>query len=52
MGKTLAPGTAVTYQTGFGAVKNVLKSNYIYNNNGLDKARVVTSVGTFSKSCG
>jgi hypothetical protein len=51
VGKTLAPGKSITYQTGFAAVKNVLKRNYIYNNNGMDKARVVTSVGTFTKAC-
>ena len=50
VGKTLAPGASVTYQTGRAAFKNVLSRNYIYNDKG-DKARVVTTVGTFTKTC-
>lgn len=49
--KRLAPGAAVTYQTGHGAVRNVLTRNYIYNNNGRDGAKVVTTIGTFTKRC-
>jgi len=51
VGKTLASGASVTYQTGNAAFKNVLARTYIYNNNG-DKARVTTSVGPFTKACG
>jgi hypothetical protein len=50
--KTLAPGQSVTYQTGRAARgTNALTRNYIYNDNGKDGAKVVTSVGTFTKHC-
>jgi hypothetical protein len=50
--KTLAPGESVTYQTGrkaSGPYK--LYGNYIYNDNGRDGVKVVTTVGTFTKHC-
>ena len=50
--KTLAPGQSVTFQSGYaasGAYK--LTGNYIYNDNGQDGTKVVTSVGTFKKHC-
>jgi hypothetical protein len=49
--KVLGPGEAITYQTGRAASRNVLTRNYIYNDNGRDGAKVVTSVGTFTKAC-
>lgn len=49
--RTLAPGTSVTYQTGYAASRNALTRRYIYNNNGLDGARVATTIGTFTKRC-
>lgn len=50
--KTLRPGEYVTYQTGRAASGPYkLYGNYIYNDNGLDGARVKTSVGTFTKHC-
>ncbi|HVM29939.1 MAG TPA: hypothetical protein VM305_04120 [Candidatus Limnocylindrales bacterium] len=49
--KRLLPGTAITYQTGRAATRNVLTRNYIYNDNGRDGVRVATSIGTFTKSC-
>lgn len=51
VGKKLLPGQSVTYQTGRAAVSNVLTRNYIYNNNGLDGVRVVTSVSKYTKRC-
>jgi hypothetical protein len=45
---TLAPGKSVTYKTGSGSR---LYGNSIYNNNGKDGVKVVTSVGTFGKHC-
>jgi hypothetical protein len=47
----LAAGNSITYQTGRAAYRHVLTHDYIYNNNGLDGARVRTTVGTFTKHC-
>jgi len=49
--KTLSPGQSITYQTGYTAHTNVLTHDYIYNDNGLDGARVKTTVGTYTKHC-
>lgn len=49
MNKTLAPGESVTYKTGRGA--GTIYGNYIYNDNGKDGVKVVTSIGTFTKHC-
>jgi hypothetical protein len=49
--RSLAPGAKVTFQSGNAATRNVLTRNYIYNNNGLDGAKVVTSIGSFTKRC-
>jgi phosphate-selective porin len=51
LNKSLAAGKSITYQTGYAAKKNELTRNYIYNDNGRDGAKVVTSVGTFKKHC-
>jgi phosphate-selective porin len=47
--KTLAPGQSVTYKTGHG--RGTIYGNYIYNDNGRDGVKVVTSVGTYTKHC-
>jgi hypothetical protein len=47
--KSLAPGQSVTYKTG--RVSGAIYGNYIYNDNGRDGVKVVTSVGTYTKHC-
>src|SRR4051794_24459170 len=47
--KVLAPGQAVTYKTG--RAPGSIYGNSIYNSNGRDGVRVVTSVGTYTKHC-
>lgn len=50
--KRIAPGKSVTFKAGNAASgANVLTGNYIFNDNGRDGVRVVTSVGTFKKDC-
>jgi hypothetical protein len=52
MNKTLAPGASITFQFGRAASgPTKLYGNYVFNDNGRDGGRVVTSVGTFTKSC-
>jgi hypothetical protein len=52
VGRTLGPGKAVTFQSGFGATQNILTKNFIYyDNEELDGTRIVTSVGIFKKRC-
>ena len=49
--KVVKPGKRVQFQTGRAARVNRLTRNYIYNDNGRDGVKVVTSVGTFKKHC-
>ena len=49
--KRVTPGKRAQFQTGRAARVNVLTRNYIYNDNGADGVKVVTSVGTFKKHC-
>ena len=49
--KVVKPGKRVQFQTGRAARVNRLTRNYIFNNNGRDGVKVVTSVGTFRKRC-
>ena len=49
--KVVKPGKRVQFQTGRAARVNRLTRNYIYNDNGRDGVKVVTSVGTFRKHC-
>jgi hypothetical protein len=50
--RTLAPGASVTFLTGRRASgPNKLYGNYIYNDNGRDGVKVVTTVGTITKHC-
>lgn len=49
--KHLNAGAKITYQTGSAAFSHVLTHTYIYNNNGLDGAKVTTSAGTFKRHC-
>jgi hypothetical protein len=50
--KTLAPGQYVTYLTGRAASGPYkLYTNYIYNNEVRDGAKITTSVGVFTKYC-
>jgi hypothetical protein len=50
--KTLAPGQSITYQFGRAASgPTKLYGNYIFNDNGRDGGKAVTSVGTFTKGC-
>lgn len=49
--KVVKPGKRVQFQTGRAARVNALTRNYIYNDNGRDGVKVVTSVGTFRKRC-
>jgi hypothetical protein len=53
--KVLGAGMSITYQSGYAAISGATRTltrNYIYNDNGRDGVRVVTSVGTFTRSCG
>ncbi|MEA2623930.1 MAG: hypothetical protein QOH61_2840, partial [Chloroflexota bacterium] len=49
--KTLAAGHSITYETGYDANSHVLTHAYIYNDNGRDGARVMSTAGTITKHC-
>ena len=52
VGRDLAPGKTLTFQSGFRATSNVLTRNFIYTNLAeRDGTRVVTSIGIFQRKC-
>ncbi len=49
--KGLQPGTSVTYRFGTGSGANKLTNQFIFATNSSEKAKIMTNLGTVTKSC-